>query len=424
MTRWIMSISEALSTTFMSFRYGLTVIEARIAVGDGTAVVVRTADAASARELEAVGARLHGAAHPGVVQVLASCATGDGGWELRTAHGGTPLSTIVGIEPLRLAAVGAGVASTLGDLHEHGIVHGRLTAARVLLGPHDRPTLCGFGAADPTAGVDDDVAALGQVLLEQLEAPGEGRQVTGAARRLRAILEQAVDVAPSRRPSMRRLAAALAELGTAPVPAVRRPAAGRGGSSEPVRRLGTWPQLTTVGVAIIVLAVGAAQFRSGPPAPAGAEPSTRQDEAADGDLEAIGADPSSTTAPPSTPGCALIEGDDTARHEAPSDCPHELAIDGTRVLIDGQPFEVGEGSDVVAVGSWRCAGDATVALLRPTTGEVFVFPAATDVEVTVAPLATIPGATAFRASAHGPRCQELHVLDDAGDPTPLELRPS
>jgi hypothetical protein len=413
----------------MHLQYGLRMIEERITAGDGTAVVVRTADAASARELEAVGARLHGAAHPGVVQVLASGGTDDGGWVLSTAHGGTPLSAIASIEPLRLAAVGAGAATTLADLHEHGIVHGRLTAARVLLGPHDRPTLCGFGATDPHAGVDDDVAALGRLLLEHLADPGDDRQVGAVVRRMRATLEQAVDPASSRRPSMRRLAAALAELAATPVPVLRRPGAGRDGPSGDGRRLGTWPQLSAVGLAIVVLAVGAARWRTAPAtatvgaAAASASASAEVDHGAVVEEREPG-DATSTTAAGPALRCALVEGDQPAVEAASLDCPHELALDGTRVVIDGQPFEVGQASDVLAVGSWRCAGDATVALLRPATGEVFVFPAATDVQVTVAPLATVPGATAFRAMGISPRCQELHVLDRSGDPTPLELRPT
>jgi hypothetical protein len=398
------------------------VIERRVDVSGGRPVVVRTANAGSARALEAIGARLRGAAHPGVVEVVSAAPTADGGWELRVAHAGTSLAAMQGLEPGRVAVIGAGVAATLVDLHDHGIVHGRLTARRVLVGSHDRPTLCGFGETSSEATPEDDVAALGTLLGELLVAESApARQATAVSRRLQEVLDRATDPAPSRRPSMRQFARSLAEVAADARPSNgRMPARPAASAPRTGGRLGSTPQLFGVALAIAALAMVVGKLRTGSPTPATAAPATRA--------------PSTTFASPTSssssmvaravntgPSCAVIEGRPSSPARA---CPHDVTIVDDIVTIDGADYRVGKPDDVVAVGSWRCAGDATVALLRPTTGAVYVFPAATDVSVTVEPVTTVPGGSTFEPVEVSPRCQELRVVDRSGNETALELRPT
>jgi hypothetical protein len=50
-----------------------------------------------------------------------------------------------------------------------------------------------------------------------------------------------------------------------------------------------------------------------------------------------------------------------------------VEIKGTTVLVGSRRYEVGQQGDVVVLGDWDCDRTATPAVLRPDTGEVFVF---------------------------------------------------
>lgn len=54
-------------------------------------------------------------------------------------------------------------------------------------------------------------------------------------------------------------------------------------------------------------------------------------------------------------------------------CPEPVALDGRTARVGTVTVEIGQDGDVVALGDWACAGIATPAVLRPSTGEVFVF---------------------------------------------------
>src|SRR5690606_1469011 len=57
-------------------------------------------------------------------------------------------------------------------------------------------------------------------------------------------------------------------------------------------------------------------------------------------------------------------------------CPEPIHLDG-RTVTAGDPggarWSIGQPGDLAALGDWDCDGEATPALLRPSTGEVFVF---------------------------------------------------
>ncbi|MEQ1785687.1 MAG: phosphotransferase, partial [Acidimicrobiales bacterium] len=111
------------------------------------AVVVKRATGADVERLRLEGDRLERARHPGVVPVLRSEPTPEG-WELCTAHRGRPVSAAGAGDPLSVAQVArltAAVASTLADLHDLGLAHGRIDATHVLMGEHGRTVGCGRG---------------------------------------------------------------------------------------------------------------------------------------------------------------------------------------------------------------------------------------------------------------------------------------
>jgi hypothetical protein len=92
-------------------------------------------------------------------------------------------------------------------------------------------------------------------------------------------------------------------------------------------------------------------------------------------------------------------------------CPERLAVDGNRVSAGEATWEVGEPGDVVALGDWDCDGSATSAVLRPATGDVFVFAAwAPDADpVTVTPARSVPGGVGLRVEAGDGGCDALVV---------------
>lgn len=118
--------------------------------------------------------------------------------------------------------------------------------------------------------------------------------------------------------------------------------------------------------------------------------------------------------------CTPVEG---ATSDLDGDgCPDLYRIDGTDVRALGRTFEVGRRGDHVQVGDWDCDGRATIAVVRPSTGEVFVFggwnPSGPPVTVRAADV--VPGATSLHAGS-GSSCVVVAV--GPGDTrTPLDLR--
>lgn len=181
--------------------------------------------------------------HPGVVALvgptdLAEPLADD---ELAVRYAGDPIDRWRG-DLRRTAGLVAAIAATLGDLHDMGVVHGRLDGSHVLVGGDGRPRLCGFAPADDRTPTDDviDLGHLATDLAERM-VPGEQRWPLwrrGDVADRRAFLEvlrRATDE-PDRRPSARVLAASLlaavpgAELptGAGPPPPPHRPRTGEG----------------------------------------------------------------------------------------------------------------------------------------------------------------------------------------------------
>lgn len=95
-------------------------------------------------------------------------------------------------------------------------------------------------------------------------------------------------------------------------------------------------------------------------------------------------------------------------------CPEPIELDGRTARVGSVTVELGQDGDLVALGDWRCEGIATPALLRPATGEVFVFPEwSLDEVVEVTAVGVFPDATGISA---GPgRCPSPVLATAAGD---------
>ena len=203
-----------------------------LVLADRPVVVKRALDGTGAALLQAELHRLAQARHPGVVQVLASTDHPTVGFAL--AWAGTATFETWAPTPDRLAAAMARVASTVADLHDRGLVHGRLLPEHVVVAGDGVPRLCGFGPGS-AASVADDVEAMGHLVHEMLP---DGTQAEPTPRHrwrrdghwrgqliapLLTLADRATDPDPHARPTARRLADDLAELAAATTSAPGRP---------------------------------------------------------------------------------------------------------------------------------------------------------------------------------------------------------
>lgn len=246
-------------------------VHVRVDLEPSGPVVVKSGSGPAARRLRRERDRLARAVHPGVVALAGAhgddagvdAAEGDGddpgahagadaagdgcgddAVELRTCYAGEPVARWGG-SVAAVAGLGAAVASTLADLHEMGLVHGRLDSSHVLVADDGRPRLCGLAGAEG-AVASDDVEALGALLGELLaRCPARPRRRSAWRRRpdtawraLEQVIEQATDPVATRRPTARALAEAiLTAVPDAGLPDTVRPYAGLPAVSLPAASL-------------------------------------------------------------------------------------------------------------------------------------------------------------------------------------------
>jgi hypothetical protein len=105
-------------------------------------------------------------------------------------------------------------------------------------------------------------------------------------------------------------------------------------------------------------------------------------------------------------------------------CVEPVQVRGVVVATDGRRWRVGEGGDLAAVADWDCDGRATAAVVRPATGEVWVYDGWAGAGRTVTarrPGPTAPGATEVRAVPGPSGCVRLEVTTAGGDRRLLDL---
>lgn len=400
---------------------------------------------------------------------------------------GPDLVVTPGLAVEEVAGVVAALATTLADLHDLGVVHGAVAPEHVLLGPDGRPVLCGFGhgarcgeapaaeaqlpdgAADPARAPGDpltpavDVHALGHLLASlvvQATGPSSGPRRpgrSGAGVRvivdgLRAVAARATAADPALRPTARSLAAAAG----AAVPGARlpRPVGHEGPASPPapatsalhaLRRRGAADRLSVaapfrrrlVAAAGIAVVLGAAAVALRLALASGAAPSpalpaasvTRPGRSGVVPTSTARLLPTSTVAPvPSTPAaahpsCPAAAGLLVADVDADG-CPDSLRWAEGVIEAGSRRWTVGHPGDQVATADWSCSGTATLALLRPASGDVFVFDgwAGPDHDLTATAVGRVDGGFALRAADLGDGCPRLVVERSGGPPVTVGAR--
>lgn len=167
-----------------------------------------------AADTPAEGALLHHevwvlglAAHPGVVALAGGQLCLEGRTSMRTrAVPGRPLAAMDKLSAAEVAGLGAAIATTVADLHDAGITHGRLNAGHIIVDTAGRPVLCGFSGAtavtdSPAPAVSADVMALGHTLAAVLAVSGARpaeRAVAAAPDRVSAALARLLKDAGAR----------------------------------------------------------------------------------------------------------------------------------------------------------------------------------------------------------------------------------
>ncbi len=386
-----------------------------VAGTDGPRLIKRATTEAGRAHLAREADRLERAGHPGVVELLERADD-----HLVMAWAGEQTLAITRPALERTAWVLGVIAATVADLHDLGIVHGRLDPTHVVLGADGRPILCGLAGpepGEPEPSATDDVACLGQLIdavvghadLEPIpDRRWSGRRWSGYHQRsLLSVADQATLSDPGARPTAREIAAAIGR--TAPE------------AERSTHRLIT---LTAAAACISVIVLTVVAVRSDPPvevarasAPA---PVTTSLVTATASTTRSTTTASTTTAGPTCPAAAApsadVDGDG---------CQERYRISGITLTASGRAYRVGQPGDHVSVADWDCDGKASPGLVRPATGEVFLFDgwARPEHAVTVDARAIVVGAVALAPPANaepgGSACRAPRVRLQDGTFTPL-----
>lgn len=222
------------------------------------------------------------------------------------------------LDPLWVGHVARGVADALAELHAGGRSHGSVDERHVAV-EDGVVGLCHLAAPPDGASPEEDVRALGALidrLLASTDAPPPG------------LADIALRCAPDdgSPPPTSAFVAALLALRVPSAPPGRHPPPPRLAPRRAAVRVSHWLRRAVAAVPVLALVVAAAWLAS------------------------------------------------SLRARTARPVEHAPPVEGESILsTDTGTFALGEPGDVTLVGDWFCRGSPVAALLRPSTGEVFVF---------------------------------------------------
>jgi hypothetical protein len=126
---------------------------------------------------------------------------------------------------------------------------------------------------------------------------------------------------------------------------------------------------------------------------------------------------------PTSIACPALSGG-AERHDIDGDgCSEAVALPPGAIVVGERRYEIGEPGGSVAVSDWDCDGRATPAVLRPDTGELFVFDtwASSTAPATARLVQVVPGARALRRTDS--RCGVVTLVDASGAVVLVEIEP-
>ena len=450
-----------------------------------SAVFVKTAaDAGQAARLRREAELLAIAQGRGVVSLVAEEGTPAEPVLATGRVDGPDLSRVRELTVEEVAGLVAAVGATLAELHEAGVVHGAVMAEHVLLPPDGRPVLCGLGfggragepplaeAPLPEPAVDparfpgsplspmSDVLALG-ALLDGLLATATRADGDGAAvDALRAVAARTAVADPELRPSARAVVEAVRHA----MPSARLPGPpGRSPSGRPADRIdpvadagqalrasrrrggaggvrgrsrgaglpggrglprpGAVPVLAGTALVLAVAFLLVRVTADSPTRPESTAPRLPAPSTTPAVVPPADAAPPATTLPVPATACPAVAGLLAADVDGDG-CPESLRWEGGVVEGGERRWSVGRPGDLAVAADWTCSGRATLAVLRPATGQVFVFDgwATSGHDVTAPEAARVEGAFAVRAAElDGDACADLVVERTAGAPATVPV---
>jgi hypothetical protein len=200
---------------------------------------------------------------------------------------------------------------------------------------------------------------------------------------------------------------------TPPAPSIRRPAAHAAPRARTLRPLG-------IAAAALVLVVGGIQL-----ARQGRAPDVAVAPPTDATATPASAPAPSALAVPEATACPMLSDPTAVAADVDGDgCPDAVHVSDGVVEVAGARWAVGQAGDEMLVGDWNCDGVATVAVVRPATGEVFVFNGWADTGADLVATAVPSVSDARSASARdedGDGCPRLVVTGAAGERTEVTL---
>jgi hypothetical protein len=347
--------------------------------------------------------------------------------------GATLLSDLEPLDPERIAALVASLADAVADLHARGVVHGRILPSTVLVGVDGEAAL-GQPDTQPGLAPAHDVRCLGELTLwlcgRQEELPPLGVRRLEALRwritrkqpaegPLIAIARHASAVEPAMRPTAREFADAVraAARTTPPTADAPQPAAS---PKATVRARGALSLALAAVTAIGAGAMHGVFFRADHTPVASSTARSTSSAAPVRTPDPLG----SRVWPPSEV-IACDEVNATLSGDLDRDgCDEGLDREGARLSGTGGAVVVGDPDDLIVTGDWNCDRVRTPALLRPSTGEVFMFGQwATPTQPSVAaPVGRVPGARRLVVLDRGSDgCDDLEVETGEGENVVLTL---